>query len=194
MFWTPLARRAPALSFLLAIWCLLTTSWQSDISHTFNLTSIYLKVFQQTGEIDFVQILLPFEPPGLPGLVLLLDGRDAGQPALHQVEGVTLRQQHQQAVHGRQQLVVSIQQLQQSSVTSRDIVTSWHWTHLHPDEGEYWRLQELDESVELCEHVDCDLLLSDGGDDVPSVGVAAGQETEGEGRHLDMLDVRCART
>ena len=72
---------------------------------------IYLKVFQQTWKIDFIQILFPLESPGLASLVLFVYLRHARQPTFHQVEGIALRQQHQEAVHGGQQLLVAVQQL-----------------------------------------------------------------------------------
>ena len=72
---------------------------------------IYLKVFQQTWKIDFIQILFPLQSPGLASLVLFVNLRNAGQPALHQVEGVALREEHEEAVHGGQQLRVSVQKL-----------------------------------------------------------------------------------
>ena len=68
-------------------------------------------MFQQTWKIDFIQIFFPLQSPGLASLVLLVNLRDARQPALHQVEGVALREQHEEAVHGRQQLVVSVKKL-----------------------------------------------------------------------------------
>ena len=80
-------------------------------------------MFQQTWKVNLLHVLLPLQPPGLPGPVLLLHGGDAGQPALHQVEGLALGQQHQEAVHAGQQLVVSVQQLEQlvrSDLSLRD--------------------------------------------------------------------------
>ena len=68
-------------------------------------------MFQQTWKVDFIQILFPLQSPGLASLVLFVNLRDAGQPALHQVEGVALGEQHEEAVHGGQQLRVSVQKL-----------------------------------------------------------------------------------
>ena len=59
-------------------------------------------------------------------------------------------------------------------------------THLHPDEGKYWRLEELDQSVQFCQHVHRHLLVADGHDDVPGVGVAASQDAECEGGNLEV--------
>ena len=50
---------------------------------------------------------------------MLVNLRDAGQPALHQVEGVALREQHEEAVHGGQQLVVAVKKLKLRNVGSQ---------------------------------------------------------------------------
>ena len=57
-------------------------------------------------------------------------------------------------------------------------------THLHSHEGKYRRLEKLDQSVQFCQHVHRDLLVPDGDDDVPGVGVAARKNTECEGGDL----------
>ena len=64
------------------------------------------------------------------------------------------------------------------------LAQSASWTHLHPDEGKYGRLQELDQSVQFRQHVHGHLLLPDGHDDVSGVRVAASQDAECQGGDL----------